>query len=205
MKVKEVYILKVEDADKFILRTTKHFHIFEVFGNQCRMRTNKVVSAVKLYFYVTKDGDKVISVVGGAQDRFEFSTVDSFDLVKAYKERKLKTPKEGRSMFTNFKITSIDFREVNDVALEAAIEKVAATMDGVEIKTKGDKSYLVKDGSAIELNGKEFQELVAKYVVGKTEADLTRNAPMYQLIKSLGIIKKATVEADESDLSTIFG
>jgi len=108
-------------------------------------------------------------------------------------------------MFTNYKITSVEFSEISDVALEAAMEKLAGQMDGVEIKTKGEKTYLVKDGTAIELNGAEFIDLVKKYVIGKTEAELTRNTTMYTLIKTLGIVKSATVEKDESSLSSIFG
>lgn len=205
MKTREMYVLNVSDFDKFVIRRTKFFFIFLVFNHECKMKIDRVLQANKLFFYITKENNKPINVIGDINQRWEFQLSSSFDLVETYKKQNLKTPKEERAMFTNFKITEVEFREVNEVALETAIEKVADRMDDVEIKTKGNKSFLVKDGSAIEINGAEFVNLIKKYVIGKTEAELTRNSSMYQLIKSLGIIKSAKVEADESDLSSIFG
>lgn len=200
-----MYTLNISNVDKFVIRRTKFFFTFLIFGHECKMKIDRVLQADKLFFYITKENNKMIDVIGDTNQRWEFQLSNTFDLVEIYKKQNLKTPKEERAMFTNFKITEVEFREVSEVALETAIEKVADRMDGVEIRSKGGKSFLVKDGTAIEINGAEFVNLVKKYVVGKTEAELTRNASMYQLIKSLGIIKSAKVEADESDLSSIFG
>lgn len=202
----EVYVLSLNAADQFIIRTTKQFYVFLIFGHQCKISINKALKGNNLFFHITRDVEGDINKIqADTKRRFEFQGVKLQMLSEEYRKRKLKTPKEERAMFTNYKITSVEFAEINEVALEAAMEKLAGQMDGVEIKAKGEKTYLVKDGTAIELNGEEFVAMVKKYVIGKTEAELTRNTSMYNLIKTLGIVKSATVERDESSLSSIFG
>ena len=108
-------------------------------------------------------------------------------------------------MFSNYKIKEVTFGEISDVALESAVEKIAVDLEGVEIKTKTDKTYLVKDGEAVELRGAEFQKLVDNYVKGKTVAALRNNKEMFTLITKLGIIDEVTLTKEKGGLSAIFG
>lgn len=205
MKRCELYMLRTIDVDKFVIRKTDYYLVFLIFGLSCKMKINRILSSENIFFYITVIDDKPVQIVGDVKERWEFKLLAGhFNLVEIYKKRNLKTPKEERAMFSNYKITEIEFAEINDVALEAALEKLASKLDGVELKTKGDKTFLVKDGIAIELNGKDFQELIKGYVLGKTEAELTRNTSMFELIKTLGIIRSAKVEKVQGDLSSIF-
>jgi len=202
----EIYLLTGTSADQFIIRRTKQFYVFLIFGHQCKISIEKALKGNNLYFHVTRDAEGDIHRIQiDTRKRFEFQGIKLQLLQDVYKKLKLKTPKEERNMFANHKITKVEFAEINDVALEAAVEKVAANLSGVEIRTKGDETYLVKDGTVIQLNGEDFLNLVKDYVVGKTISELTRNNEMYTLIKTLGIIKSATVEKDASSLSSIFG
>lgn len=206
MKRCELYMLRIVDIDKFVIRRTDHYLVFLIFGLICKMKISRILSAENIFFYITIVDNKPVSIIGDVKERWEFKLLsERFNLIEEYKKQNLKTPKEGRAMFSNYKITAIEFSDIQDVALETALEKLASKLDGVELKEKGEKTFLVKDGAAIELNGKDFQSLISRYVIGKTEAELTRNASMFELIKTLGIIKSATVEKVQGDLSSIFG
>jgi hypothetical protein len=79
------------------------------------------------------------------------------------------------------------------------------SMPGVSLEKEGSDTYLVKDGTAVKLDSKEFQDQVKTYVVGKTMAELQKNIAMYNLITKLGLIKKCTLIKSESGFAGIFG
>jgi len=197
MTAQSFWIFK-KDLTLFILDETSTNYYVDFFGIQGSIK--KPVNVKRVFVYC--NGEKITISLS---ERFEYNLFSSMNLIEVYHHNDWDFPKEKRDMFSNFKITNVEFGEVSDVALETAVEKIAGNLKGVEIKTKADKTYLVKDGSAIELNGEEFISLVDAYVKGKTVSGLSRNSEMFTLIKNLGIIKKVTLESKGGDLSSIFG
>lgn len=192
-----VFLLYPKDLDLFIVDTTNDEICLEIFGI-CRW----IPKYVDTLLYVHQlNGDITIS----RTKNFEFGLIQERKLTAVYEEERWITPKERDNMFSNYKITDVKFGEISDVALETAVEKIAHELQGVEIKTKGEKTYMVKNGKAIELKGEEFIALVQKYVVGKTVSGLRRNKEMFTLIQNLGIISEVTLQCQADDLSTIFG
>jgi len=197
LKCKSFWINK-KDLYKFIIDETDTHYFLNIFGENNRVY--KSTEFEKLFIYVTETYF-AISLI----EKFEYALLSSMNLVEVYEHYKWEFPQEKKEMFNNFVIEDVVFGEVNEVALETAVEKIASDLQGVEIKTKNDKTYLVKDGSAIELNGDEFIALVEKYVKGKTVNALSKNREMFTLIKNLGIIKEVKLTSKDSGLSSIFG
>lgn len=112
---------------------------------------------------------------------------------------------EDETMFENYQIVDIEFGELNPVALKTAVKEIAKTLDGVSIEKEGGETYLVKDGTAVLLEGKEFQAQVQKYVVGKTMAELKKSPAMHKIITKLGLISKCTLQKSDEGIADIFG
>lgn len=191
-----IFILKSENFDLFTVEERPFEIRLEIFG------VKQWINELKDNLFITVKSGRMTMHKNKA---FEFNLLKEKDLNDFYKENRLETPKEKNTMFSNFKIKDVKFGEISDVALETAVEKIAGQLEGVEIKTKADKTYLIKNGKAIELKGDEFIGLVEKFVKGKTVAGLRRNKEMFTLIQNLGIISEVTLENQADDLSTIFG
>lgn len=205
MRTSEVYQIKADEIDLFHQRSTPHFHFFKVFGQEKKVSKKVIGLDSPVFIHVIKHDGKIRNIEVLNHVRFEFDFKNLVNLVEYYKRMKMETPKEESNMFSNYKITDVKFGEVIDIALESAIEKIAKDLDGVEIKTRGEKTFLVKDGNAIELQGGEFQKLVESYVKGKTVSSLRNNSAMFSLITKLGIIESVQLSKEKDDLSSIFG
>jgi hypothetical protein len=112
---------------------------------------------------------------------------------------------EDDEMFENYVITDIEFGELNLVALKTSMKAIVKELEGVELVKEASETYLVKDGNAVKIDSDEFQGQVKKYVVGKTMAELKKNAAMYKIITKLGLISKCSLEKNEDGLAGIFG
>lgn len=193
-----VFVLYSDEVDLFTVEKTKHEISLEIFGIEKTIFFNPNIQ--RIFIHVM---DNQLSIQN--LKLFEYGLIKERKLLDFYNEKGWKTPKEKNIMFSNYKITDVKFGDISDIALETAVEKIAHDLEGVEIKTKGDKTYLIKNGKAIELKGEEFTSLVEKYVKGKTVAGLRRNKEMFTLISNLGIISEVTLTSQADDLSSIFG
>ena len=205
MRTSEVYTISSRDIDLFLLKKTPHFYTFLIFDIECKVKISRLEGKKTIFFHVVYEDGTPSSVQVDSQKRWEFGLSGLKDLIEEYKKCELQLPKEGRDMFSNYKVTEVKFGAVNDVALETAVEKIASDLKDVEVKVKGEKTFLIKDGSAIELNGTEFQDLILKYVLGKTVSELVHNRSMFDLITRLGLIEEVKLEKPKDDLAAIFG
>jgi len=205
MQVKKLFSIEIKDYYKFIVDKDKYKTFFELFGALIPIK-NKQLNEHKLYI-VAQFGkpNEIVNATVTPSIPFQCELLTEEDLVEAYYSRNMKTPRGGTEMFDTYKVTNVEFGEVNEVALEVAIEDIAKNLPGVVLKKKRDKVHLVKDGSAVELNGAEFKGLIERYMKDKTVAELRGNTAMYGLITKLGLLKKVTLEKSEGDLSAILG
>lgn len=208
-----VYTIPLKDIDEFVTHSTKEFYQILIFGVSRKVKITRLNQTTdgKVYIHVMVDypdsdgsDEYNINITIDPSKRVEFGLSTERNLIDTYKYYNLKTPKESE-MFGTFKIKSVTFDEVNDVALEAAIEKIAGQLEGVEMRERGGEMYLIKDGKAIAIKGDEFVGLVEKYMVGKTVNGLRSNKAMYTLISNLGIVKRIELESESEGLDAIFG
>jgi hypothetical protein len=113
-------------------------------------------------------------------------------------------PKEEEIM-KNYIIGDVEFSELNAIALKTSLKEIAKSTTGITIEKDGVDTYLVKNGTVLKLDSKEFQSEVQKYVVGKTMVELKNNHTMYNLITILGLISKFTMVKPESSLAEMLG
>jgi len=140
--------------------------------------------------------------------RFEFGFLPEQDLSQAIKGgANLQNQNlEEDSMFSNYTIKSFELGEIDPVALEVAIKGWAKGRDGVKLVQKGEAVYMVKEGTgkSIELGSEKFEKLIRSYVEGKSVAELAKNSDLFELIKSLGVIKEVTLASEEAGLGDFF-
>jgi len=205
-----LFMIRKPDIPLFVWKETPHFFKFKFFDKPVNIKKSRIRNASTLYVHVSAQRGNyqgALSISADTEKRFEFINAKERDMVQEYRIEGRKFPAEEANMFSNFKVTSIDLRQVDDVAIEVAVEKVAKEIPGVEIVTKSDKTFIVKDGKSQELSGDEFRKVVENYVVGSKVVELQRDSNMFSLIKMLGIIGTATLEfaGDKEDKSSIFG
>jgi hypothetical protein len=211
---KAIYVLKKDNFEKFIIEKTKTITIFSIFNNQCMIASEILDTTDILFFHAETLDRKVSNVIIDVERRLDFDMATEFNLTESYMLKGIEFPnknqinncnKEEFLMFENYKITNIEFGEINPVALETAIEELSADLEGVSLKEKDGKTYIVKEGTAIELDSEEFQSQVQKYVIDKTMSELKKSPAMYKLITKLGIIKTVALTKVEDNLAAIFG
>lgn len=107
--------------------------------------------------------------------------------------------------FENYKIEEIELNKLDDMALEVALEKLKISGDfEFYIKTKNEKTYLVKDGMSLELNGEQFINEMKNMCIGKTIKDI-KDKPLMKIVESINLIKSIKMSAKEPDLNIFFG
>ena len=211
--VTEVFAIRKCDIDKIIVSSTSTGYNCEAQRINCEITFGMYDSLHDLdyfYFHVNFYKSKDCYVKVGIIKDWQYQLIENKDLLRYYETGEIvpirieKYVKE-ETMFQNYVIQEVEFGELNIVAIKASLKEIAKTMDGVSIEKEGSETYLVKDGTAVKLDSKEFQDQVQKYVVGKTISELRKNAAMYQLITKLGLINKCVLTKSESGLAGIFG
>lgn len=196
-----VFELAKKEYGRFIVEEDKIWAVFNFFNIKLNVKQAMLKKSV-LYFVVSEG----ITDEGQVRGTVSYYNELPFHFNISERRSLIENNLEGENaMLDGFKIAEVTLGDINDVALEVAVEGMAKSLDGVTIKKKGTKTYLVKDGSTIELNGEEFQSMVANYIKGKTVSELRSNNSMYQLITKLGLVQKITLEKETGDLSAIFG
>ena len=194
-----VFTMTPSEVKSFIVDLKDEIVTLEIFG--IKILINQKLTKRKLFIH--KASDMCFDVT--PTKRFEFNLVQERKLIEFYEENGWKTPKERDNMFSNYIIKDIKIGEINEIALEVAIENFAKTSTGVEIRTKGDKTYVINSGAVIELKSEAFGDMIKKAVVGKTLSNLKLNPGIFNIIKTLGVIEEVTLEIKKGDISSIFG
>ena len=184
MRTSELYEITVSEIDLFLIRTTKDFYIFKIFGNEKRVAKERINSEQNVFIHISKNKNKISRIEILNHIRFEFDHKEVVNLAKKYETLKMKTPKGEGKMITDYKVKkgSIVFKDIDDIAFEVAVEKVQSIMGGTELKVKGDKVYLIKDGTAEEVTVERFKEKVVDFVTGKTEAQMNKSKSVIPLL-----------------------
>lgn len=193
-----VFTIDLDELDLFIIEESKGEIFLEVFGMTRNIFTTPKIKT--LFVHIMNE----YMIVARAK-KFEYSLVREKKLIDFYNEKGLKTPKERNNMFSNYKITSVKLGEINDIALECAVEKIADQLKNAEIRTKGDKTFLVQNGTVVELTGEEFSKQMTEYMVGKTVFSVRNSKTMSTIIENLGIIEEVTLVKQKDSLSSILG
>ncbi len=118
---------------------------------------------------------------------------------------KPKQMKKENDMFENYKVTSLEIGDLTDEALEFALEDLENSNSDFQIRKKGDKTFLWKDGKVLPIKGKEFISMVETAIVGKTLKEIKTKGMLFTLIEKMSLFDKITLEKPESDFESILG
>ena len=212
--VTEVFAIRKCDIDQIIQSSTSSGYNCQSQNIEYEMPFELYESIDNLgyfYFHVKFKKGKVLSIHVGTTKDWQYNLITTKDLLHYHETGEIipleivNYTREENEMFQNYVIESVEFGELNVVAIKASIKEIAKEMEGVSLEKEGGDTYLVKDGNAVKLDSEEFQAQVQKYVVGKTLGELRKNAAMYKLITKLGLISKVVLAKSESGLAGIFG
>ena len=114
-----------------------------------------------------------------------------------------------KSILEGQKIKKVLFKEIDPIALESALEKIELG-DDVQLKTKGEDTYLVSAGKSLKITGQDFHSYLSKFLVGKYVNDIDNPSTkkrriMKELITKLGIVKGFELETEDEGLEAFFG
>ena len=94
MRTSELYEIMASEMDLFLIRTTKDFYIFKIFGEEKRFHKKRINPKETVYVHITKNKKKISRIEVLNHVRFEFDRMDVVNLVKQYKLLKMEMPKE---------------------------------------------------------------------------------------------------------------
>jgi len=117
--------------------------------------------------------------------------------------------KNEKNILEGHKIKKVIFKEIDSIALESALERIELGED-VQLKTKGEDTFLVTAGKSLKITGDDFRNHMEKFLVGKYINDINNPSTkkrriMKELIMKLGIIKGFETEIEEAGLEAFFG
>ncbi len=200
----ECYILYRDDILKNNLKTeddSNYVFYFpqiniDVYANKRLIEKNK-----ELYLHATRSSDNNYIT----QAFIESSRRWEFKLIEIQKELKMKE----KSLLEGHKIKKVVFRTIDPIALEAALEKLELGED-VQLKNKGDHTYLVSAGKSLKITGEDFQKYLSTFLIGKYVEDIQNPSTkkrriMKELIVKLGIVKGFETEIEDEGLEAFFG
>jgi len=196
----ECYKLYRDDIiEKYMANATEHSYIFNFFNREVYVDRVMLDENREIFLHTITNADgHAIQVFIEPKKRWEFKLI----------ETKGEIVKE-KSILEGQKIKEVVFREIDPIALETALEKLELGED-VQLKTKGDDTYLVSSGKSLKITGKDFQSYLSKFLIGKyiTELDnpsTKKKRIMKELITKLGIIKGFVTETEDEGLEAFFG
>jgi hypothetical protein len=113
--------------------------------------------------------------------------------------------KTEETMFNSMIIKDIQLGEVDRVAMEKSLERIANDNPDIEFVSRGDSAYLVRNGKSLKIDSDELSNRFKDEIVGKTVSQFKNMRLLYNILSELNLIKSLTLESDQKDvLSTIF-
>ncbi len=216
MTKQQLYVCPLEELEQFVVDRDKakntvtvlilDQHSFTLLDNDVARVKEGVLFALpsKRVFFDEPPWDMVQLIS-------ENEVANLFDF---HQEQGIQTPQEKMmtkltgTFLKPFIIEDIKFRELNPLALQTAVEKIAQAMPGLSVKEKGEKVYLVQEGGdVLDLEGDAFKELIRSSLKGKSIMILDKpaNAQIVEMLQRLGIIEEFTLKREKTNLLSMFG
>ncbi len=226
MKRAVVFEITTRALLTFKVDATAHNLILQIFDHKVMIEYNDVYKYDNFYVHTDIKDNIAIQVTVLPFRKFEYQLVDkmspqglkssgdiSSSRIRVY-EKKEKKEKEISKMINtimDYKITTVDLKEVHGIALKVAIDNIikSGILGDARIEKDDGKVYLVLGSSVQEITGTGFSGKAEKFLVGKTLTQLDKisknenpknardqkNRNMVKLIEGLDIINKIELEA----------